>query len=76
MSYELLIITWEDSCGADGWVTKEEAIFRNLNITTAGYLIGENENSILISAHIGDEWVHSTLQIPKKAIISMERINV
>lgn len=74
MGYVLYRIIWVDSCGKDGWMAKEEAVHRDLNIVSVGYLISENENSVLISSHIGDEWVHSTMQIPRKAIISLEAI--
>jgi hypothetical protein len=74
MPYELFRIIWVDSCGKDSWMAKEEAINRDLNIVSVGYLLSEDENSILISSHIGDEWVHSTMQIPRKAIISLEAI--
>jgi hypothetical protein len=75
MKYELFRILWVNSCDQDGWMAKEEAVHRNLNIESIGYMISQNDDSILISSHIGDEWFHSTMQIPRKAITSLEAIN-
>lgn len=75
MTYELYKIKWVDSCGHDGWIVKEEAIHRDLNIESVGYMISDGENSILISSHIGKDWFHSTMEIPKKSITSLEPLN-
>lgn len=75
MDYQLFKVKWVDSCGHDGWLNKSEVIERNLEIESVGYLIINGADSITISAHIGSDWVHSTMQIPRKAIISLEKIN-
>lgn len=41
MKYELFRILWVDSCGKDGWMAKEEAVHRNLNIESIGYVISQ-----------------------------------
>ncbi len=74
MNYELFRIKWVDSCGHDGWIEKEEAVHRDLIIESVGFLISEGSDSVLMSSHVAQNYFHSTMEIPKKSIISMECI--
>ena len=71
---ELYKIIWRDTLDTGGWLKKEEITESILDITSVGFLIKDYGMSILITSHIGQEWVHATMQIPKESIKSMEQI--
>lgn len=71
----LVLITWTDAVGADGWITPEELDDITLTVhNTAGFLFKETEDSITVVMSYNDDMdnLGAYVVIPKVNIQVME----
>ncbi len=74
--HKLVLVKWVDSAYANGWVDFDGWGAKVSECVSAGWLIEDSEESVIISAHIVDpggpnESIHAPMAIPKSSVIAM-----
>lgn len=75
MRHPLVVITWEDSVGYDGWCTLDEIIATELSEHVAvGFLVHETEDALYITQSYDEvnENYGAVQVIAKSAVIHIE----
>ena len=69
---EPLEILWRDACSNDGWRSSEKKE-KVMKVTTIGYLLHEEKDSISVVQNLGEGTISCSMTIPKECITSMKR---
>ena len=74
--YKMVRVKWTDSVSYSTWMTFQEAkeLKASRNMFSVGYLLKEDDDSIVVAANKGKWNVSHTTVIPKEAIIDMKEI--
>jgi hypothetical protein len=75
--YPLYKITWEDACGGDGWVTKEDLdSYTPIFHQSVGYLVKETDTfmTICMSHDVKGNEFGAWLLIPKSYIKKKKKL--
>ncbi len=73
---DIVLVTWVDSKMSDkSWEKKEEAThLTSETATTAGHLLEENENDIILAFCYSPTDVNGVIAIPKVSIKSIQKL--
>lgn len=72
---DIVYIEWVDSFTTAGWTPYTDELESPMHIHTVGWLIAENESSVVVSAHFGDnDHTHTPMNIPKRSIVARHPI--
>ena len=73
---EIILIEWYDSRSRSGWNSKGNLPSTRPAITSAGIKLNENENEVVICHSLDQDFVNSSLAIPKCSIKRIRKLKV
>ena len=75
IDYPIVVVEWEDiTSNTEPWLCLAEALeLKPARMTTIGWLIADNEDSIIVASSLGDEKEVSDVNCIPKSVIKTKR---
>ena len=70
----IVIITWIDAETTHGWQDNSDTDTSHTEVLTIGFLISEDEKSVVVASSVSDTSNNSRMKIPRGMILSMTEI--
>ncbi len=70
----MAVVTWSDTTHIPGWHNEDEIEKEPMKMETAGWLVSDNDESVVMAMTVGKFKIGDYLIIPKLCVISVNVI--